>query len=140
MVIVLALGCTTIAVTPTGETVALQRMSLRFGTMNEKVYGDVLLTSGQGFRRFDLNRYRQILGQYHEDAAGEIRETLNDFEIQELNAFDKTFVICVYSSKHKLAMCDDPRCSGVEKWKSVPTSQVLVDWKKELPLGTCPHR
>lgn len=87
---------------------------------------------------FDLTRYNEILASLKSDRAKDLREILESYEVKSLKGYDNTFIFCIFSSEQSFAMCDDVRCSGVERKVLYASPQIIETWMKELPLSSCP--
>lgn len=136
MTIILLTGC---ASTPNAQDqlpVELQRSSAVFDSVNNKIFGDAWKPE-EPMTDFNLVRYKEILASLHSKRALELQDILESYDTQVLRGFEKTFVFCVFSSKQGFAMCDDARCSGVER-KAISNSPEIIEvWMKELPLLNC---
>jgi len=136
MTIILLTGC---ASTPNAQDqfhVELQRSSAVFDSVNNKIFGEVWKPE-EPMTDFNLVRYKEILVSLQSKRAVELQEVLESYETQVLRGFEKTFVFCVFSSKKGFAMCDDARCSGVERKALSNSPEILEAWLKELPLSDC---
>ncbi|MDD2735218.1 MAG: hypothetical protein PHF56_14875 [Desulfuromonadaceae bacterium] len=136
MTIIFLTGC---ASTPNAQDqfhVELQRSSAVFDSVNNKIFGEVWKPE-EPMTDFNLVRYKEILVSLQSKRAVELQEVLESYETQVLRGFEKTFVFCVFSSKKGFAMCDDARCSGVERKALSNSPEILEAWLKELPLSDC---
>lgn len=130
-------GCATVPNAQDQFPIEIQRSTVTFDSVNNKIWGEAWKPA-ESMTNFNLARYKEILATLKSDRAMELKENLESYDTQILRGFDKTFVFCVFSSKQGFAMCDDARCSGVEK-KALSTSPEILDaWLKELPLSDCP--
>lgn len=114
-----------------------KRAAALFASVNEKIYGDVHTLLDGKFKNFKMKDYYQHLKQYRSPRAEEHKENLKDFESQTLYAYPKTFVICMYSKKRNLAVCDDARCPGIDK-SEVGSPDLIQEWLTDFPVGICP--
>lgn len=116
-----------------------EHTALIFGSINEKIFDDIRTLFDGKYENFKLTDYYQHLNQYRSAKALALKEDLRGFETQTLYPYADTVVFCIHSKARKLAICDDPRCPGVEKIGSGEAS-LFNEWIGELPLGVCPVR
>src|SRR3990172_3503179 len=102
------------AVAPGELSLSQQRFTVVFDSTNQKIFGDAMLKYKGDLTLFTLDAYKLMLNSYTSNRPKELREAMKDFEVQKIQAYPRTFVFCVFSSKQKLAVCDDPQCTGVE--------------------------
>lgn len=134
-------ACATTPPTPSGElSTAQQRTTLLFDSANQKIHGDAMLATKGDLSKFTLENYEKLLGSYTSSRPSELRAILPDFETKRFRTHPHTFVFCIFSSKQQFAMCDDPKCTGVE-YKLPASSDVILDtWAEKLPLKECPRK
>jgi len=125
------------AVTEETRTVSNERTTQLFASVNEKIYGDVHTLLDGNFKNFKMKDYYQHLKQYRSPKAEELKSDLKDFEVQNLYAYSKTFVICIHSAKRNYTICDDARCPRAEKYESGSIS-LVQEWITEFPMKICP--
>lgn len=133
----LMVGCVTMPNAQDQFPTELQRSVAVFDSVNNKIFGEAFRPS-ESMANFDLTRYEGILASLKSDRAKELREILESYEIKSLKSFDNTYIFCIYSSEQGFAMCDDARCSGVEKKGLSASPQIIETWMRELPLSSCP--
>lgn len=114
----------------------IKRSTVIFDSVNSKIFGEVWKPE-ESMTGFNLIKYKEILTSQQSSRAKELREILESYESQVLRGFENTYVFCVFSSKLGFAMCDDARCSGVEKSGFFTSSEIIETWWKELPLTNC---
>lgn len=129
-------GCATIPNAEDQFPIELQRASVVFENVNSKVFGDVK-KPGESMESFNLSQYEQVLATYNSDRAQELREILESYDIKILKGYEKTFVFCIFSTEKGFAMCDDARCSKVEKIGRYLSPKIIETWLKDLPLASC---
>lgn len=116
----------------------IQRSIAIFDSVNSKIWGEVWRPEAP-MTDFNLIRYKEILSSLKSKRALELQESLESYETQVLKGYESTFVFCVFSSKKGFAMCDDARCSGVEKKDLSVSSEIFETWLKDRPLLNCPQ-
>lgn len=135
VVLIFGFACSTSAteLSPTQSSIALA-----FDSTNQKILGDALGFYKDDLSHFTLEQYKDYLYKLTSQQPTKIKEALDDkFDIQEFQPYRETFVFCVFSSKEKFGMCDDPQCAGVEE-KSVGINREDVNtWKDKLPMERC---
>lgn len=136
--ITLLAGCASVPNAQDQFPVEMQRATVAFDSVNSKIWGEVWKPETP-MTDFNLARYKEILSTLQSKRALELQEILESYEIQTLNGYENTFVFCVFSSAQGFAMCDDARCSGVEKKALSDSPEILGTWFKELPLLNCPQ-
>ena len=138
MILTLALlvGCATVPNAQDQFPIEIQRATVVFDSVNSKIWGDIWKPETP-MTDFNLTRYKEILASFQSERALELQDILESYETQILRSYDKTFVFCVFSSEQGFAMCDDARCSGVEKKVLSSTPDILESWWKEFPLTSC---
>lgn len=134
----LLVGCASVPAAQDQLPVNMQRSAEIFDSINNKMFGDVK-KPGESMADFNLVRYKEILASYKSNRAKELQEILESYETQILRGYEKTFVFCVFSSEKGFAMCDDARCSGVERKDRSTSPEIIESWLKELPLTNCPQ-
>lgn len=136
VVLTLMTGCVGVSRAHEELPLNLQRSAVAFDSVNHKMFGEVWRPD-ETMVGFDLGRYKEILASFKSERAQELREFLAISETQILRGDEKTFVFCVFSSEQGIAMCDDARCSGVERKSIAASPEILEVWLKELPLSNC---
>jgi len=134
----LLVGCASLPEAQDQIPIEDQRATAVFESVNNKIFGDVW-KPGESMADFNLVRYKELLSTYKSSRALELQDILESYGTQVLRGFEKTFVFCVFSSKQGFAMCDDARCSGVERKNRTNSPEILETWWKELPLSNCPQ-
>lgn len=138
IIFALLTGCASVPQPQDSLDVKMQRTVAVFDSVNNKMFGEVW-KPGETMNRFDLIRYNEILASFTSDRAVEFRDILESYETKVLTGYDQTFVFCIFSSKQAFAMCDDARCSGVEKKGRTDSPEIVNAWMKDLPLSSCPQ-
>jgi hypothetical protein len=138
MTLTLLMGCASLPDAQDQIPVENQRAIAVFESVNKQIFGDIW-KPGESMADFKLVQFKALLSSYKSSRALELQEILESYDTQILRGFEKTFVFCVFSSKQGFAMCDDARCSGVEKKSSANSPEVLESWWKDLPLTNCPQ-
>ncbi len=118
--------------------IEVQRTTAIFDSVNSKIWGEVWKPETP-MTDFNLVQYKEILVSLKSNRALELQDILESYETQILKGYENTFVFCVFSSKQGIAMCDDARCSSVERKEISASSEVIETWLKELPLLNCPQ-
>lgn len=129
-------GCASIPNAEDQLPIELQRSSATFDSVNNKIFGDAKNT-GESMASFNLSQYEKILATYNSDRAREFRDMLESYDTKVLKGYEKTFVFCIFSSEKGFAMCDDARCTGVEKIGRSASPEIIETWLKDLPLASC---
>lgn len=130
-------GCASVPQPQDSLDIKMQRSVAVFDSVNNKMFGEVW-KPGETMKGFDLVRYNEILATFTSNRAVELRDILELYESKVLTGYDQTFVFCIFSSKEAFAMCDDARCSGVEKKGRADSLDIVNAWLKDLPLSNCP--
>jgi hypothetical protein len=130
-------GCASAPIAQDEFPVTVQRAAVVFDSVNSKIWGDAW-SSDKPMTDFNLTRYKEFLATLKSEKAKELRENLESYDTQVLRGFEKTFVFCIFSAQLGFAMCDDARCSTVEKQALTTTPDIIETWLKELPLANCP--
>lgn len=118
--------------------IEMQRTTAVFDSVNSKIWGEMWKPETP-MTDFNLVQYKDILASLKSNRALELQDLLKSYEVQDLRGYANTFVFCIFSSELGVAMCDDARCSGVERKARSNTPEILEVWRKELPLLKCPQ-
>ncbi len=118
--------------------VEIQRATVVFDSVNNRIFGEIGKPE-EPTTGFNFVRYKEILASFQSKRALELQEILESYDTQILRGYENTFVFCIFSSKQGFAMCDDARCSGVERKAPSASPEILETWWKELPLSNCPQ-
>ncbi len=129
-------GCASVPNAQDQFPIEIQRTTAAFDSVNSKMWGDVWKPATP-MTDFNLVRYKEILATYNSNRALELQDSLESYETQVLKGYANTFVFCVFSSEHGFAMCDDARCSGVERKAFATSPEILETLPKDLPLLDC---
>ncbi len=138
LTIILLAGCVCVPNAQDQFPIELQRSAVVFDSVNNKIFGEMGKPE-ESMTGFNLVRYKEILASFQSKRALELQEILESYDTQVLKGYENTFVFCVFSSKQGFAMCDDARCSGVERKALSASPEILETWWKELPLSNCPQ-
>lgn len=136
VLLLFSVGCSVFA----NELPSQSSIILAFGSTNETILGEAQDIYKDDISRFTLQEYKDFLYKHTAKQPTKIKVALPDFDVQEFQSYEHTFVFCVFSSKEKFAMCDDPHCVSVEEKGVGVNKEILDSWKKKLPLDKCPER
>lgn len=129
-------GCASVPNAQDQLPVEIQRSTVIFDSVNSKIWGEVWKPETP-MKDFNLDRYKEILASFQSERALELQDILESYETQILRGYENTFVFCVFSSKQGFAMCDDARCSGVERKDISSSPDIIETWWKDFPLTNC---
>lgn len=136
--ITLLAACASVPTAQDEFSTKIQRSIIVFDSVNSKMFGEALRDRGT-LTGFNHSQYKVLLTSFNSKRAKELLELLTEYDIQRLESYNNTFVFCIFSSKQGFAMCDDARCSGVERRGHFTSPAIFIAWLKELPLIDCPQ-
>lgn len=136
---ILIVACSTFKQPAKEYSLEAQRLLALSESVNQKVYGDLLVSDGT-LQGLNLDRYGQQIAKYKSERASDFRESLKEVDHQEVYGFKETFLYCAYSKKHQIAFCDDAACGSVER--SIPTDiePEFAKLREGLPFKECPRK
>lgn len=114
-----------------------QKIIYPFYTINSEIWAEVYDSDKYQYRTFTKEQYFEILNSYKTKQANTLKELLKDYEEIQVYPYQKTFVICAYSSKVHFAMCDDSYCENLERKNKAHSKDVIQELRKGLPEKKC---
>lgn len=103
---------------------------------NQKMRGEFYREMKRDLSKVNREIYETRLNSYKSSNARELKDSFKKFDIIEVKGYQKTFVICAYSSELEFSFCDDPLCMNVEKTEHSKINKI-EDLSKNLPLKSC---
>lgn len=116
-----------------------QRIKAVIMSLDNKISGSYGKDANGEFTKFNQEAYNTYLSKLRASRAQEMRDLIPQFEVKEFSSSDHGFQFCGYSSKLNIAFCDDTLCQAVEYFEKADSPKVIEQWKKELPLKSCPE-
>lgn len=105
-------------------------------SVNTKMRADFFRKFSRNLSSVSSEVYLTQLGSYQSDVARRLKQKLENFDVISVSGFRRTFVMCGYSKKSSLSVCDDPMCTSVEK-VSFERENKISELKVGLPLERC---
>lgn len=109
-----------------------KRISRLISSTNSNIWGLHGNKNNNDFTAFDQKTYEELLAKGKSRTAAEFRTVYGMFEPKEFSIYPQTFVLCAYSSKLKLAFCDDAACEGLEQIIRTNSNKNISDLKSKI--------
>lgn len=103
---------------------------------NQKMRGELYREMKKDLSSLRREKYKSKLESYQSSNAKSTKKDLKKFEVIKIVGYEKTFVMCAYSSELEFSFCDDPMCMNIEKheYSKVDKTDELTSG---LPLNSC---
>lgn len=105
-------------------------------SVNTKMRADFFRKFSRDLSSVSREVYLAQLGGYESDVARRLKQKLENFDVISVSGFKRTFVMCGYSKKSSLSVCDDPMCTSIEKVK-IERENKINELMVGLPLEQC---
>ncbi|GEM_PF-2582203 len=115
-----------------------KRVSRVISSTNSNIWGQYSLKNKNDLTKFDQTKYEELLTKGKSRTAEEYRHLYEEFEVKEFTIHPNTFILCGYSSKLKLAFCDDAACETTEQIIQADSQNILPELKSKITSpGVC---
>lgn len=138
--LIFAIGCATSSKQSLPLSQEDKRIASDFNTTNTIIYGKYGRKNKRNYSKFNESDYQSLLKEGKSDPERNVKDMLSLFTTREFIPYEKTFVLCAFSPRLKIAFCDDAACEPVEFFERSDSADVMNTWKKELPLKACPSQ
>lgn len=132
------IGCASKSVENTPLSQEDKRISRLISSTNSNIWGEYGSKNKKDFSKFDQSKYEELLAKGKSRTAEDMRVIFKMFEVKEFTTYPKTFVFCGYSSKLKIAFCDDAACEGTEEIMITTNSKITSELQRKIEIpGVC---
>ncbi|MFN7728714.1 MAG: hypothetical protein ACK5P7_06135 [Bdellovibrio sp.] len=105
-------ACSSMPLVPLPISSENQSFLSSFDKINAQAFKD--LSRGQDLEQVSISSYMFVVGRYKSKLANQFQIAFEDFEYKDLTPYPGTFVVCAYSTRRNLVMCDNVACEGIE--------------------------
>ncbi|MFV8250486.1 hypothetical protein [Bdellovibrio bacteriovorus] len=135
--LIFTIGCATPPKQPLVLSPEEKRIASDFNTTNTIIYAKYARKNKKDLSKFTETSYLKLLKEGKSDPERNVADMMSLFTTREFIPYGKTFVLCAFSPRLKIAFCDDAACEPVEFFERSDSAEMLTTWKKELPLKAC---
>jgi hypothetical protein len=105
-------ACSSMPLMPLPISTENQNFLNSFDKVNGQAFKD--LGREQDLEQVSISSYMFVVGRYKSKMANQFQIAFEDFEYKDLTPYPGTFVVCAYSTRRNLVMCDNVACAGIE--------------------------
>ena len=121
-------ACSSMPLMPLPISTENQNFLNSFNKINAQAFKD--LSREQDLEQVSISSYMFVVGRYKSKMANQFQIAFEDFEYKDLTPYPGTFVVCAYSTRRNLVMCDNVACEGIEN------AATVVGTPEEASVGT----
>lgn len=114
-----------------------QRIRAVIFSVDSKIWGDYGRKHNGEYSNFTETDHNKQLAKLNAPRAQEMRDLMPLFSTKEFTGYPGTFVFCGFAPRLGIAFCDDAACQGTEFFSRRTSSQIIDQWKKQLPKSSC---